>query len=186
MDLYAKAREVSAAGLQQLAPQRPLGSSKSLRMAAAATLIGAVMWFFRGETPPDPENRTGAGSASSGIVQTHARPDQAATVRNQRLVPTSPALFRLGASFLGGFAIGFACRRFLKVAAWTAGIALAAIALVKLTGLFGVDWTAIENHVRESLAWTSGGVEWLKTLLTGYLPSAFAGFLGIFKGLRWR
>jgi len=186
MDLYSKAREASAAGLQQLAPQRPLRSSKSLRLAATAMMIGAVMWFIRVEKPDEATETGGAGASASNLVRTNDHAVQPSAEKSRRLVPTSPALFRLGASFLGGFVIGFACRRFLKVAVWTAGLVLAAIALVKLTGLFGVDWAAIENHVRASLAWTTGGVEWLRTLLTGYLPSAFAGFLGIFKGLRWK
>jgi uncharacterized membrane protein (Fun14 family) len=186
MDLLSNVREASLAGVQKLAPQRPLRSSKSLRLAAVAMLLGAVMWFFRTEKPTGLESATGAHPPSSEVERSSNHPDQTTKAKSHRLVPTSPALFRLGAGFLGGFAIGFACRRFLKVAAWAVGIALAVIAIMKLTGWFGLDWSAIESHVRESLAWTTSGVEWLKTLLTGYLPSALAGFLGVFKGLRWR
>lgn len=186
MDWFSKVREVSAEGARQLAPQRPLRSSKSLRMALAAMLTGAALWLARSDKTDGTPQSSQSGTPSSGFAQTADRPDQPAVAKERRLVPTSPALFRFGASFLGGFAIGFACRRFLKAVAWAAAVVLGGIALIKVTGLMGWDWAVMEGRVRESLTWTHSGVESLKALLTGYLPSAVAGFLGIFKGLRWK
>lgn len=98
--------------------------------------------------------------------------------------PRSPAAFRFGAGFAGGFLLGFAFRRFLKVTSALATLVLGGIALLKLTGLIELDWASLEGQVRDSLAWTQGQAAALKTLLTGYLPSAGAGGLGLWKGFR--
>lgn len=96
----------------------------------------------------------------------------------------SPALALVGASYLGGFLIGWACRRALTIAALVAGAILALIALLKSIGWIDVNWSVIEQHVSQNLAWVHGEAEGLKQLLTGYLPSAGAGTAGAFFGFR--
>ena len=96
----------------------------------------------------------------------------------------SPALARGGASYIGGFLIGWAFRRAIKVAAVIAGIALACVAALKGTGWINLDWVSIESHVSQSLSRLNGEAEGLKNLLTGYLPSAGAGGAGAFFGFR--
>lgn len=97
---------------------------------------------------------------------------------------TSPAVAKMGGSFLGGFLIGWAFRRFLKTAALIAGIMLAGIAALKATGWIDLDWASIERHVSQSLRWLQGEAEGLKNLLAGYLPSAGAGGAGALFGFR--
>ncbi len=96
----------------------------------------------------------------------------------------SPALARGGASFMGGFLIGWAIRRTVKLAAIVAGILLTLLATVKMTGVVDLDWTAIEANISHSLAWAQGKAEGFKEVLTGYLPSAGAGGAGTFLGFR--
>jgi uncharacterized membrane protein (Fun14 family) len=96
----------------------------------------------------------------------------------------SPALARGGASYLGGFLIGWAFRRTLKIAALIAGSLLALITLLKTTGWIHLDWSLIEADVSRSLAWMQGKVEGFKEVLTGYLPSAGAGGAGVYFGFR--
>ena len=153
----------------------PLRQSKSLRLALLAMLAGTAIWVFRPGTKPEASSAAAARAPSTG-----------ATAETHRLVPTSPALFRFGASFAGGFFVGFAFRRFLKFTLLVSGAVLAGIAVLKGTGLIHLDWASFEAHIRDSLAWSHDRAAALKTFLTGYLPSAFAGGLGLFKGLRWR
>jgi uncharacterized membrane protein (Fun14 family) len=96
----------------------------------------------------------------------------------------SPALAQVGGSYLGGFLIGWACRRALKITALIAGALLALIGLLKSSGWIDVNWSVIEQNVSQNLAWLHGEAESLKQLLTGYLPSVGAGTAGAFFGFR--
>jgi len=84
----------------------------------------------------------------------------------------SPALARGGASFMGGFLIGWAIRRTIKLAVIVAGLLLTLLAAVKMTGIVDLDWTAIEANISHSVAWAQGKAAGFKEVLTGYLPSA--------------
>ena len=96
----------------------------------------------------------------------------------------SPALARGGASFMGGFLIGWAIRRTVKLAAIMAGLLLTLLAAIKMSGAIDLDWNAIEASITHSLAWAQGKAEGFKEVLTGYLPSAGAGGAGTFLGFR--
>lgn len=97
---------------------------------------------------------------------------------------SSPALAGIGGSYLGGFFIGWAFRRTLKVAALIAGGLLAGIAVLQDTGWIDLDWTAVETQISHSIASVHRGAEGLKHLLSGYLPSTGAGAVGVFFGFR--
>ena len=97
---------------------------------------------------------------------------------------SSPALAQLGGSYVGGFFIGWAFRRFLKMAAIVAGAVFAGIALLKGTGWLDLDWASIETQVQQSMVYLQRGAEGLKHFLSGALPSAGAGTAGAFFGFR--
>lgn len=165
-----------AAGRRRLAAELlGLWSSRSLRLALALMLFGGVLWV-RDHRP-----------AVDGVpIGTNAVVAPATVVAPVPPGMRSPATFRFGAGFAGGFLLGFAFRRFLKTTSALAALVLGGMALLKLTGLIELDWASLEGHVRESLAWTHGQAEALKALLTGYLPSAGAGGFGLWKGIRTR
>ncbi|ULA64611.1 MAG: conserved membrane protein of unknown function [Nitrospira sp.] len=96
----------------------------------------------------------------------------------------SPALARGGASFMGGFLIGWAVRRTIKLAVIVAGLLMTLLVAIKTTGAIDLDWTAIEASITHSLAWVQGKAEGFKEVLTGYLPSAGAGGAGTYFGFR--
>lgn len=98
----------------------------------------------------------------------------------------SPLFAQLGGSYIGGFFIGWAFRRFLKMAALVAGGIFAAIAVLKGTGWVDLDWSAIETQIMHSMAALQRGAEGLKQFLSGYLPSAGAAGAGTFFGFRKR
>jgi len=97
---------------------------------------------------------------------------------------TSPAVAQLGGSFLGGFLIGWAFRRFLSLAALVAGILLAGLAILKATGWISLDWPSLDTQVSQGIRWLQGEAEGLRKLLTGYLPSSVAGWAGAMFGIR--
>ncbi len=97
---------------------------------------------------------------------------------------TSPAVAQMAGSYLGGFLIGWAFRRFLRMAAMLAAIVLAGIAVLKTTGWLNLDWASIEAQLSQSLRWLQGEADGLRNLLAGFLPSAGAAGAGTFFGFR--
>jgi uncharacterized membrane protein (Fun14 family) len=96
----------------------------------------------------------------------------------------SPALPEIGGSYLGGFLVGWAFRRFLRMAATLGAFTLAGIALLKATDWLNLDWASIEAQASQSLRWFQGQADGLKTVLTGVFPSAGAAGAGAFFGFR--
>lgn len=97
---------------------------------------------------------------------------------------SSPAIAGIGGSYLGGFFIGWAFRRALKVAALIAGGLLAGLAVLQDTGWIDLDWAAVETQISHSIAALQQGAQGLRHLLSGYLPSTGAGAVGVFFGFR--
>ena len=97
---------------------------------------------------------------------------------------TSPAAAQIGASYLGGFLIGWAFRRFLRIAAMMVALVLAWIGVMKASGWIDVDWSALETQVSRTVQWLHGEAQGLKDVLTGFLPSAGAAGAGSFFGFR--
>jgi uncharacterized membrane protein (Fun14 family) len=152
-----------------------LWRSKSLRLSLVVMLAGLAFWardLSRGKTEGGQD-----AAASSALTEKPASP--AAGVN-------SSALFRLGGGFAGGFLIGWFFRKSLKWTLLAAGVVTAAVAAGNHFGLLGWDWAVIESEVDRSFAWMKGRMGAFKDFLAGYLPSAVAGFLGLFKGARYR
>jgi uncharacterized membrane protein (Fun14 family) len=90
----------------------------------------------------------------------------------------------IGGSYLAGFFIGWASRRFLKMAALITGGLLAGIAVLEETGWIELDWTTVETQITHAIATAHQGAQGLKHVLSGYLPSTGAGAVGMFFGFR--
>lgn len=96
----------------------------------------------------------------------------------------SPALASGGASFLGGFLIGWAFRKTLKLALLVTGSLLVLIAVLKTTGWIHLDWTLIQADATRTLDWARGKAQDFKEVLAGYLPAAGAAGAGAYFGFR--
>jgi uncharacterized membrane protein (Fun14 family) len=97
---------------------------------------------------------------------------------------SSPALAGIAGSYLAGFFIGWASRRFLRMAALITGGLLAGIAVLEETGWIDLDWTSVETQISHVIAAAQQGSQGLKHVLSGYLPSTGAGAVGMFFGFR--
>ena len=97
---------------------------------------------------------------------------------------SSPALAGIGASYLAGFFLGWASRRFLRVAALITGGLLAGIAVFEEIGWIDLEWAAVEAQIHHAIAAAQQGAQGLKHVLSGYLPSTGAGAVGMFFGFR--
>jgi uncharacterized membrane protein (Fun14 family) len=157
---------------------RPPWQAKSLWLAAGLTLLGLVLWIATprsGTPPPLPEAGTPLAQASGEAVASSVHTAQG-----------TPALFRFGMSYIGGFFLGYGLKRFLKVTLVLSVAALGLLVVLSQTGVLGLDWSTIQDQARSSLGWLTGQAEALKDFLSGYLPSAGAAGVGLFLGLRWR
>ena len=96
----------------------------------------------------------------------------------------SPVLANGGASFLGGFLLGWAVRKTVKLALLVAASLAALIVILKTTGWIHLDWSLIQADVNHILDWGRGKAQGFKEVLTGYLPSAGAAGAGTFFGFR--
>ena len=167
-----------AAAAQTLFGSNPPWKARTVWIAAVLALIGACFWAR------DLAQKPAQSSAPTAPGMTSLADSTSSQARQTPLKPTSPAAFRLGVSYLGGFFLGWALRRFIKATLLLSGAVILLIALAKKLGWIDLDWASIEAHVRGSLAWLQGEAGSIKHFLTGYLPSAGAAGIGAFLGFR--
>lgn len=94
------------------------------------------------------------------------------------------ALFRVGASYLGGYFLGWGFRRGLKSLVIIAGVMGGTIAVLQTTGWLDLNWDSIRQNLDHSFDWLRGETEGWRRLLMGYLPSATLAAVGFFFGTR--
>ncbi len=158
--------------------QTPLWKSKSLLLAMVITCVGLFWWHPWGSSAPPPKPNTPAGMSS------FSESTSTGTTKEAPATATSPALFRFGASYLAGFFLGWFCRKSIKMGLLLAGAAAIIVFFLQSTGKVNLDWSAIQAHISQSLAWLHGELGALKHFVTGYLPSTGAAVVGIFMGAR--
>ncbi|MBX3731589.1 MAG: hypothetical protein KF791_03235 [Verrucomicrobiae bacterium] len=134
----------------------PLWRSRTLRLAAVAVIAGLAFWIYG--------RLTGTGDPR----------------------PSSLAAVRLAGGYAGGFLIGFALRGITRFALVAAGALLGGLAVLKLTGIFQLDWQGFERQVREGASWTQHQAETARHWATGILPTGFFTGFGLFRGFRCR
>lgn len=156
--------------------------SKALWVGIAVTVLSAAWWIYgavqaRSAAPaPSPSGLTGnlvAGQGAAGAGQPTGE-----------AIPDAPLSLALGASFVGGFALAWLFRRFVRVALIVSGTLVLAIAALKASGLIELDWATVESQVDAGLeaaqSHASAARDWLWTAL----PSGFTALLGAFFGFR--
>jgi uncharacterized membrane protein (Fun14 family) len=166
---------------QSVVGRNPPWKAKTVWIAAALVVVGLFFWIKDAVQKPAPSGSPSAPGMTSLTDSKSAPEGQAKTAG---LKPSSPATFRLGVSYLGGFFLGWALRRFIKATLLLSGAAILLIGLGKKLGWMDLDWASLEGHVQHSLSWLHGEAGAIKQFLTGYLPSAGAAATGIFLGFR--
>lgn len=165
-------------------PGRPVWQTPSVWVAAALMLAGLGLWVVQslagGDEAPAPSDAAGA----TAFMESGRSSETEATAESDALTPMSPAVFRLGAGYLGGFFLGWSLRKFIKLSLLVAGGLVVMLVVFHGLGWFEVNWPAVEEHLQLSLAWVQGQAGSFKTFVTGYLPSAGAGSAGLYVGFR--
>ena len=99
--------------------------------------------------------------------------------------PWGPFFIKGGLSFAIAFAAGYALRTFLKMTIVIAGVVALAIFGLQKAGIVGeIDWAKAQGYWDSLTANVGQQFESFKTFLTGSLPSAAMGTMGLVAGFR--
>lgn len=166
---------------------RPIWQLPSVWVAIGLMVVGLGLWAVQALTG-GADSETGApGSAgASSFMPSDSSSDPETAEKTEAGQPVSPAVFRLGAGYLGGFFLGWGLRKFIKMNLLIAGGLVVMLAAFQGLGWFEVNWPAVEEHLQLSLTWIQSQAGSFKTFVTGYLPSAGAGTAGLYVGFRRR
>jgi uncharacterized membrane protein (Fun14 family) len=97
----------------------------------------------------------------------------------------APLFMKGGLSFAVAFAAGFALRTFMKLTMLMFGVVALAIFGLQKAGIVGaIDWSVAEGHWDTLTTNVGQQLESFKTFVTGSLPSAGAGTVGLISGFR--
>ncbi len=134
------------------------------------TAGGATGLAPQGLMPTDPGGGEGTGErTTAGAEGTGPGP----------VNPWSTSVFRLGFSFVAGFAIAFAVRSFIKVTLIAVGMFLLFLFGLEYAGLVTVDWGAVSSHYDSFSGWLAAETSSFKDFITGRLPSAATAVAGL-------
>lgn len=172
------------------APSRPpLPAWKKVAFALALLLgLGGLALTRSAGAPPASGARSsggtaldvGASSLGSGGPMLGG---EAAPVEEPS--PWGPLAMKGGLSFAVAFAAGYALRTFLKLTIVVAGVVVLAIFGLQKAGIVGeIDWSAAQGYWDSMTANVGKQFESFKSFVTGSLPSAGAGSVGLISGFR--
>ncbi len=165
--------------------KRPIWQTPSVWVAAALMVVGLGVWAVQALAGGEDETMAPSdGAGSTSFMESSSSSEPEATADSDALSPMSPAVFRLGAGYLGGFFLGWSLRKFITLTLLGAGGLVVMLAAFQGLGWFEVNWPAVEEHLQLSLSWLHGQAGSFKTFVTGYLPSAGAGTAGLVVGFR--
>ena len=162
------------------AARQPMPRWKIVLIIAAGALLvlGLVLTLLGGTSASHQQLNTpsGAGAALVG-EDPNAAPGQAAGS------PWGPGFLRMGLSFFVGFAAGAVLRAFLRLSLLFIGVmVLINVGLTHL-GVITVHWDQCERLWSDFVARVETDFADVRTLLTGSLPQAGLGAMGLFAGL---
>jgi uncharacterized membrane protein (Fun14 family) len=164
---------------------RSLWRSWQVWLALVLTALGAGLWMqrsFAASTPAVTAPATGERAPSLTDAGTGAT--GAASAPDAGPAPGAPMPFRLGLGFIGGCAIGWALRTFLRITLVIATLVGAAIALLRWSGLVELDWGSVEQSVDAGLQQARAAAEAAESTLMRIIPSGLAATYGMWIG--WR
>ncbi|HPF13213.1 MAG: hypothetical protein H6830_05925 [Planctomycetes bacterium] len=159
----------------------------------AAVLFLLVGLALRAQAPDPASTQSGMSGVQStgGAVNLvgggqGAAPGQTPgqAVEDESISSYSPFFVKGGFSFLIAFCVGWALRTFFKVSALVVGVLALALFGLQKVGWVNVDWTAMSDWWDQIAGKVMAQTEGIKGFLTGNLPSAGLGALGLLTGFK--
>ncbi|MBL8763828.1 MAG: FUN14 domain-containing protein [Phycisphaerae bacterium] len=173
-------------------------TSRALWVGLLITALGAAMWVYSATTRPATASAvvqppasgvSGASSLAPGFAPGTSGGggglSAAPMESGKRLIDESaPATFRFGFSFLAGFGIAYAFKKFVRAVFIVAALGAAGFLAAKYFGLLSLDWSVAQAQMEEGVELARSHADRIKGFLTGYLPSGAAAVVGMFMGVR--
>lgn len=170
------------------APARePLPTWKKVAFAVALVLGLAGLALTRSLSgPAEPAAPRGSGLDVGPASFGAGGPQLGAEVAEESEAPLwAPLFMKGGLSFAVAFAAGFALRTFMKMTLVVLGVVALAIFGLQKAGIVGeIDWSAAQGHWDALTANVGAQLQSFKSFVTGSLPSAGAGTVGLISGFR--
>ena len=166
--------------------QRRPWNSKTLILAAIIGAIGVVLSGYAYATRPAVQT-TGSAIGDSAMTIGLSPKGSGATAPTieQRIVDRAgPLMSKFGLSFVAGFFVGYAFKRFLKITAFVTGIALLGLFAAQRAGFITMPWNQVQEQLESGVGWATEHATAYKDAAKAYLPSGVAGAVGIFMGFR--
>ena len=159
--------------------------------AGAMVLIGGLLSLIDGGEGTAPmQARSGgptSGAASSFIGQSPEGPSGTMDPGESGSESSwSPGLLRMGFSFFVGFAMGLLMRMFLRVTFLVAGGVFLVLAGLSYVEFITVNWETMETAFSGFVDRIGEDFDHIRTVLTGSLPQAGLGGLGLVAGFKKR
>jgi uncharacterized membrane protein (Fun14 family) len=96
----------------------------------------------------------------------------------------SPAMTKVGVSFIVGFLVGWVFRAFLKGMLLLTLVVVGGLFALSYFGVLNIDFTAARESYDSAMQWLTAQGTRLKDVVMAHLPSSGGGAVGAFLGLR--
>ncbi len=168
---------------------------KSLLLVSALFIalgMGLTTFESPGKVESPPSGQTGgaldpsAGNPSSFVPTQPTTPTQQSHAETQTDTTWSPVFLKLGFGFFVGFSMGFALRVFLSTALAFSGFFCIGLFALGQAELVTVEWETMGSVFDQFASKVGQQFQNLHAFLSGALPSAGLGTLGLYAGLRRR
>ncbi len=130
----------------------------------------------------DPSVQLGTAVQSNGLSVDVGV--QGVPVEDESAFSYSPFFIKGGFSFLIAFCVGLAVRMFLKVTGLFVGVVALALFLLNKAGWVDVDWQTMSDQWDRFSGTIASQADGFKSFITGSLPAAGMGALGLFAGFK--
>ncbi|MEZ5965142.1 MAG: FUN14 domain-containing protein [Planctomycetota bacterium] len=170
----------SSASAPDPAPKRGMSRATKILIGVAALLLVAGIVLKLVE-PPKPEGLTASSAGAASLVDGQGNPIPAADAGPE---PWAPGFLKMGFSFFVCFAIGYAARKFLKIGLVFFGMLFAFLFLASYLGYVTVNTEAMSGDWDKFIDNAKTQFDTFKAFLTGSLPAAGLGALGLYAGFR--
>ena len=168
-------------GSSPAASLRRMPRWKILAIAAAAALLvlGITLGLTAEPTPP-----TAGGPTTPGTAASFVETEPGATGAGAQQPSWSAGFTRMGLSFFVAFAIGLALRTFLRVTLIFVGVLALLMIGLEYIAFITINWETIDESWNGFASRIGDDFEHLATAVTGRLPQAGLGGLGLVAGLK--
>lgn len=162
------------------APKKGMSRGAKILIAVAALLLIAGIALKLLEPPASEMTANSAGTANLLDSQGNPVPNQPQEEASQ----WAPGFLKMGFSFFVCFAIGYAARKFLKIGLVVFGVVFAFMFLASYLGYVKIDTEAMSTDWDKFLAGAKTQFDSFKAFVTGSLPAAGLGALGLYTGFK--